>query len=205
MTAVSKFCGKCGHETERTNGGVCKPCQRAYNFAYSTANKDKLRAKQAAYRAANLEKIRAKDAAYCAANRERARARAAAWYAANPEKIAAYRAANRDKIRAANVAWNAANPLNRRINEQNRRARKRATGGKLSPGLAEKLFKLQRGKCACGCKQPLGTDYHLDHRMPLALGGEHADHNMQLLRATCNNQKYAKHPIDFMQQRGFLL
>jgi 5-methylcytosine-specific restriction endonuclease McrA len=91
-----------------------------------------------------------------------------------------------------------------RIICQNYRSRKRANGGTLSKGLAEKLFKLQQGKCPC-CKQPLGRNYHLDHIVPTALGGSNSDDNMQLLRATCNHQKHAKHPIDFMQQRGFLL
>ena len=91
-----------------------------------------------------------------------------------------------------------------RINCQNRRARKIAVGGKLSKGLTEKLYKLQRGKCAC-CGKLLGDNYHLDHRMPIALGGANEDWNIQLLRSTCNHEKHAKHPIDFMQERGYLL
>jgi 5-methylcytosine-specific restriction endonuclease McrA len=53
--------------------------------------------------------------------------------------------------------------------------------------------------------QPLGDNYHLDHITPITLGGSNTDDNMQLLRQRCNNQKYNKHPIDFMQSRGFLL
>jgi 5-methylcytosine-specific restriction endonuclease McrA len=102
------------------------------------------------------------------------------------------------------IAWAKANPEVNRIKAQNRRALKRVNGGKLSKGLAEKLFKLQKGKCPC-CHQPLGENYHLDHIVPLALGGSNTDDNIQLLRSSCNNQKSAKHPIDFMQQRGFLL
>jgi 5-methylcytosine-specific restriction endonuclease McrA len=45
----------------------------------------------------------------------------------------------------------------------------------------------------------------MDHIIPLALGGANTDDNIQLLRATCNLQKHTKHPIDFMQQRGYLL
>jgi len=36
-------------------------------------------------------------------------------------------------------------------------------------------------------------------------GGSNTDDNMQLLRKLCNLQKHAKHPVDFMQERGFLL
>lgn len=147
-------------------------------------------------------------AAYYVANREKLRSANAKWQAENPKKrgvsIAKYRAANSVKLKSAAAKWWEANADKRRIYEHNRRASKREVGGKLSKGLSERLFKLQRGKCAC-CGLPLGDDYHLDHIMPLALGGVNADTNMQLLRQSCNNQKYAKHPVDFMQSRGFLL
>lgn len=119
--------------------------------------------------------------------------------------IAKWQKANPQKANAKSAKWREANPEARRIYEHNRRARKLESGGKLSKGLAAKLFTLQRGKCACGCKQPLGSDYHLDHIMPLALGGTNTDDNMQLLTSRCNMQKQALHPVDFMQQRGFLL
>lgn len=128
-----------------------------------------------------------------------------AYRAANPDKVKSYRAANAEKRNAQYAKWAAANPEAVRVIKQNRRARKLENGGRLSKGVAEKLYSLQRGKCACGCKQPLGDDYHLDHIMPIALGGTNTDDNIQLLRAKCNLQKNAKHPVDFMQQRGFLL
>ena len=79
-----------------------------------------------------------------------------------------------------------------------------SVGGVLTLGLSLRLFQLQKGKCAC-CKKPLGSNYHMDHIMPLALGGTNTNDNIQLLRARCNLQKQAKHPVDFMQQRGYLL
>jgi 5-methylcytosine-specific restriction endonuclease McrA len=91
-----------------------------------------------------------------------------------------------------------------RIYRQNRRTRKLGNGGKLSKGLADKLFKLQKGRCAC-CRELLGLDYHLDHKMPLALDGKNIDDNIQLLCPFCNLSKGSKHPIDFMQSKGFLL
>lgn len=96
-------------------------------------------------------------------------------------------------------------PEKRAIYEQNRRAKKRANGGRLSPGLKGRLYASQKGACAC-CRAgfTLG-DLHLDHVMPLSKGGAHADNNMQLLCQPCNQSKYAKHPVDFMQERGYLL
>lgn len=127
----------------------------------------------------------------------------------NPEYVkkmnAKRRADDPEKERKRCREWFAKNPGKRVIYEQNRRARIRDAGGKLSHGLTERLFKLQRGRCACGCKQPLGDDFHRDHIVPLTLGGTNTDDNIQLLRSQCNNQKYNKHPIEFMQQKGFLL
>lgn len=158
--------------------------------------------KKSAWRAANPDYM----AKWYDTNREKAKADANAWYAANNEKakanVAKYRADNPEKYKAAIAKWHAAHPEARRIIRQNRRASKNS--GKLSLGLRDKLFKLQRGKCAC-CGEPLGDSYHLDHIMPLALGGTNTDDNMQLLRARCNSQKSAKHPVDYMQSKGLLL
>ena len=174
---TDKVCAKCG-ATERYKNGACKPCAIKRRVAYELENAEKIKAMKAARRAANPELARAQAAARHAKNKEKRNAKIAEWKAKNPEA--------------------------RRLHVINRRARKRAAGGQLSPGLTQKLFKLQKGKCAC-CKQPLGDDYHLDHITPLVLGGTNTDDNMQLLRSKCNLQKSAKHPVDFMQQRGFLL
>lgn len=198
----------------------CKACARVASDKWRAENPDKERARAAqwyadntdkkkAWAAANAEKVLAYKASWRAANPDRQRAAVAAWNASNPGRKsatnAAWQAANPERARAAVTAWQKANPERVRINSQNRRALKREAGGKLSKDIAEKLFKLQRGKCACGCRQPLGTDYHLDHRMPLALGGANDDWNIQLLTAKCNLQKNKKHPIEYMQQKGFLL
>lgn len=196
---------------------------KASDAKYRAANVVKVKAKNAAYRVINAQKARAVSAAWRAAYPEKAKTLAAVWrtvnaakeksrkaarYAANAteEKIkkAARYAANPDAARATASAWAKANPAARRIHKQNRRARKADNGGVLTKNLSEKLFTLQKGKCAC-CKQPLGTKYQLDHIMPLALGGPNTDDNIQLLHQRCNGQKHAKHPIEFMQSRGFLL
>ena len=160
--------------------------------AYKRVNKDSIKAKTAAYRAANPEKVK-----YWAKNfRECNKAKIAA-------QDAAYYAENADAIKARVILWQKENPEACRINNQTRRAKK-VSGGRLSKGLSQKLFALQKGKCPC-CGQPLGDDYHLDHIVPLARGGLNVDANIQLLRKTCNHQKHAKSQTEFMQSRGFLL
>lgn len=203
-----KACTKCGNTKPLSEFGIrggssgsnrkprsyCKACAKIARAKYHAAHKDRAKESAARRYVINQEKLIAYSRKYRADNPDRLKEQNAKW-----------RAANREKHLATVAKYASEHPEARRINEQNRRARKREAGGKLSKGLAEKLFKLQRGKCACGCKQPLGDDYHLDHRMPLALGGMNTDDNMQLLTATCNMQKHAKHPIDFMQSRGFLI
>lgn len=173
----AKPCIKCG-ATDRYVNGKCRPCAKAWKIANyaSCPGKDNERTKKW-----HLE------------NPEKARIARAARYAKNPEKV---------NIR--NKKWNLANPASKRIQNHNRRARVNRKNVRLSKGIIEKLYKLQRGKCAC-CGKPLGDNYHLDHIMPLALGGENEDLNMQLLTKLCNLQKSAKHPTKFMQERGFLL
>lgn len=180
----------------------------AQHASWYANNAEHARAKSAAWRKANPEKAKAADAAWYAANTDKVKVRHAAWHEANADRSkansAAYRAANPERISATQKEWFAANPNAKRVYEQNRRARKRESGGVLSRGLSAKLFFLQKGKCVC-CGLPLGDGYHMDHIIALSQGGANSDDNVQLLRMRCNIQKKAKHPIDFMQERGFLL
>lgn len=194
-----KSCKKCGAEM-KGQGGRCLVCRREYH----AKNAAKINAKKAEFRSANPEKIKARRAAYWVANAERIKAARALDSKRLKEYKAAYYAANADRLKAQQTAYNSQNPDRRRAAWQNRRARKFQNGGSLSAGLAGRLLELQRGKCAC-CHRNIKEAYHLDHIMPLALGGLNSDENMQLLCPQCNMQKSAKHPIEFMQQRGFLL
>lgn len=102
---------------------------------------------------------------------------------------------------ATTRAYRAANP--ERVREWDQRRAGRETG-RLPKNTIVNLRKLQRGKCAV-CWIDLDAGYHVDHIVPLALGGKHERMNIQLLCPTCNVRKAAKHPVDFMQERGLLL
>lgn len=217
--SATRICKTCGG-SDRYQDGKCKCCVLKRNTAYRARNPEKL----AAYRAKQDKQEKAtKFSAWAKANAERLAASRRAWRAENPDVVkvgkakwnaenkernrltkAAYRVANRERVAAGLAAWHAAHPDARRVHESKRRARKADVGGSLSVGLSAKLFELQRGKCAC-CGKSLGSDYHLDHRTPLALGGQNVDGNMQLLRSICNLQKGVRHPVEFMQSRGLLL
>lgn len=212
-----KTCGCCGG-TDFYESGRCKPCTRARVSAYQKASPEKAaawreanREKRKSYKAEwvskNRAKVNADNRAWKEANPDKKRASDTAWHASNPEKTRSARAAryikNKDFVLAANAAWKAKNKGAVVAHNRNRKAKKK-TSGTLTSDIALRLIVSQKGKCAC-CGLPLGDDYHLDHIMPLALGGTNTDDNIQLLRSKCNLQKGTKHPVDFMQQRGFLL
>jgi len=164
-------------------------------------NKEKI----SAYHAEWHQRKKATDPTYM----QRQREKTAAYFKAHPERLkennAKRRSENAEETKRYNREWFARNKNKRSAYQQNRRKRVLATGGKISPDIQKNLMALQQGRCAC-CRCDLTKAVvNLDHVMPLALGGEHADKNMQLLCKTCNNQKYAKHPVDFMQEKGFLL
>lgn len=193
------------------------------NDKWRCNNKEKVDRKNAEYRANNKEKISAAIRKWTMANKDRCRSNQREWYKnnpdkargkaeryklKNPEKLAITRtkwyANNRDKAIQHSLDWAARNPDKRRANEANRRARKRNSDGSHTSSDIKNLVYIQKGKCAC-CKIIISSGYHVDHIMPLALGGSNDKTNIQLLCPACNIKKSSKHPIDFMQSRGFLL
>jgi len=106
------------------------------------------------------------------------------WRAENPERARA-----NDARKRANKSPEYLEK--RRIDEQNRRARIRANGGRLSKGLGARLFALQLGHCVY-CKRSLESAYEMDHIVPLARGGKNVDENIQLLCPPCNRRKHTK-------------
>lgn len=192
-----KSCNKCKEEKQDAEfykkASSCKACVGLAAAAWAKANPDKRKATCVKYRIKHAEKVKATADKHYKENKEKMVLRAKEWASNNPSKV-----------RLAKNKWAEANRDAYRIYSHNRRSRERDAVGTLSTDIAKKLFSLQRGKCAC-CARPLGNKYHRDHRMPLALGGSNTDDNIELLCPTCNLQKQAKHPIDFMQSRGFLL
>lgn len=90
------------------------------------------------------------------------------------------------------------------VRRRNREAKIKINGGRHTASDILNLLSAQKYKCAV-CKKSISKDYHVDHVMPLALGGSNAKDNLQLLCPLCNKSKHAKHPVDFMQELGFLI
>lgn len=176
-TTIVKPCVKCG-AADRDKRGKCRPCVKALAARRYAANPERVKANAAMWRAKNIDRMKALAVRWNAENSELKKALAAKWNAENPEIVASYR--------------------------HKRRARKLAAGGTFTGADIEKMLKLQKSKCVV-CKVDISKGYHIDHVMPLALGGHNGITNIQLLCPKCNRSKGAKHPIDFMQENGFLL
>lgn len=158
---------------------ACKKCHTEKAKLYAANNKEKIQAYRKAYNFENREHIR--------------------------NQCKSYRAMNADFVKSINANWKKENSDLVKIYNQNRKAKKRMQAGQISKGIVKKLMALQEGKCT-NCKADLHeVGHHLDHIMPIDLGGAHADENLQLLCPTCNLRKFNKDPIAWANENGRLL
>lgn len=115
-----------------------------------------------------------------------------------------WRKNNKDKLSSYAKEWRKNNHDKTSHYHRVRRAIKRSALGSHSADDVQLLLVMQKNKCAV-CHISILKGYHVDHVIPLAIGGTNDKWNLQLLCPTCNMSKGAKHPIDFMQGRGMLL
>ena len=199
-----KACTKCRIEKSNANfskwanskDGLqsrCKACQSEYR----KCNAEEIAKKKREYVMANLEKILEYQREYKKANSEILAARQREYYKSNIERIA-----------AATREYNKANPEKRAAHKRNRKAKVRNAEGGHNGSDILSIFNGQRGLCA-NCKTKLlksgAKKYHVDHIMPIALGGSNWPENLQCLCPSCNLSKGAKHPDEWAKQNGMLL
>ena len=104
---------------------------------------------------------------------------------------------NREAIIAKKKEYWRQNPDIRRAARMSYEARKRNADGRFSASDIEALRFRQSLLCN-GCLSDLtATGYHIDHIMPLSLGGSNRPDNLQLLCPTCNHRKHSKHPEEW--------
>lgn len=152
----------------------------------------------------NREAILAANKVKYYANREAEIKKSTAWKKRHPHVVRAWLDSNRDKISAYNKSFSARHPKHHLKYRHNRRARKLANGGKITAGIWMKRMSEQNGLCVYCNKDISGGGYHLDHIIPLKLGGMNSDSNIQLTCARCNLSKHDKHPLDFAAKMGII-
>lgn len=171
----------------------CKACVKTYK----AVNSERIRAQRKEYRQENKEAIAAYQAQYRpiyrAKNKTQLVAESVKWRRNNPERAAEHCRQSRKR-----------HPETSRAATRNRRARLAACDGRHTSEDIQEIGANQRWRCAC-CKTNLKkVGHHVDHIHPIAAGGGNDKSNLQLLCAPCNQSKNARHPVDFMQSRGFL-
>lgn len=145
-------------------------------------------------------------------NKERSLARQKEHYLATREqqlsRRQAYYIKNKDHLLAKCMEWRERNwqrVLERHsVYCRNRRAAKRASSGAHTRDDIAAILRAQKHRCGY-CRTSLSAGYHVDHIMPLALGGANDRRNLQALCPTCNLRKNSKDPIVFAQENGRLL
>lgn len=199
----------------------CKECYAAYRMAnrdkinaqkktYAEANKTAIAEKDRAYYKSHRDKIRARQAEYVKHNRDAVKAKKKAWRTLNMVRVKsindAWRAGNADHIRDRCRAYRISRPDVIAQMRRNRRARHKMAEGRHTRRDIESILMLQRYRCANPlCASNLRSGFHVDHILPLALGGSNDRFNLQALCPTCNRRKHAKHPLDFARENGLLI
>ena len=155
----------------------------------------------------NREQILEKNRRWREANPDKVAALNRLWRKNNPERAKAnhlrYRDSHREQINARNAKWAAANPDKRTSCSAVRRARK--NGNKVGDLAAinsfrKKVYSKLKIRCYWCREYVLRKDRHIDHIVPLAKGGPHAEWNLCCACGTCNDRKGAKDPSEFSGQ-----
>lgn len=180
-----------GHVAKRyASTGQCTECQYLHRLNWKSNNPEK----EAESR---LQSVRA-------------------WALRNPDRKRdlARKSNAKPSVSANNVArakrWRDKNPEQARnsrlVSDRNRRSRKRGAEGIHNAEDIANILKRQKYKCAeCRVSVRKIEKRHVDHIVPLALGGSNWPSNLQILCSACNLHKAAKDPLVFARQKGRLI
>lgn len=195
-----KICSACkipkekslfGRDKARKDGlnYVCKACVAEKSKIYRELNPEKRKETCKNYREKNPEAC--KQAYLNWQEKEKANG----WATKK-----AYDIKNLEQKKLRKKKWVQNNPEYMKLQKH----RRRGAGGSFTKKDIDFLMSSQKSKCVV-CFTSLLEGKHIDHILPIALGGTNDPSNLQLLCPKCNRQKSAKHPVDFMQEKGFLL
>lgn len=182
---TNKTCTKCGIDKDISEFAVDSRAKCRYQSACKVCYK--------LYRDRNIERINIRDAKYRKANREMAR-----------EANRRYHANNKDMINGKKKEWRKTDSAKAcfRNSVGKRRAILR-TGTVTSLEIKELIANAT--KCYWCDKKVEKGDIHVDHYVPLKLGGLHSLDNLVISCSHCNHSKSAKDPIAFANKLGRLL
>jgi YgiT-type zinc finger domain-containing protein len=188
-----RVCKRDGCDNELTGRKDQKYCgKKCRHAAWAADNEERLAEYQSAYAAANKERLTEYKAEWHIKNRSRMLELSAEWYrnnkASHNASSANYAAANKERLTEYKAEWNAANPEKRRAAHARRRAAK---------AFAVFQFWVRHPDHDDSLCYWCGSDEiaHVEHVMPISLGGPATESNEVPSCADCNLRKSAKHPL----------
>jgi len=177
-------CVICGNETSSSRAKkVCsQACRLVHESSLKKARHDRLKS-DPAYLAERRASSRATYKKHAERTRTQRLAATDSWRLRNAEATTAY-----------NLAYRRANPD--QVRQKNQRRRARMMGAFVEDVDMARLWERDGGICGI-CLEPIDATIPwphklsktLDHKIPLARGGEHSYANAQLAHAVCNSRK----------------
>lgn len=180
VAVLDKVCEDCEktYTPRNSMSKRCDPCREVFYIRYNREWRVKNPTYHSDYnkqwRAEHADTYLEYHAQYRRENRDAVRERYNDWAQRNPDYATRWLESNRERARET---------------VRRRRARLRAAETRV---VTERDIRrlVQRYNASCAyCLSPLGSDYHIDHVMPVSLGGRNAIGNLLPSCATCNVSK----------------
>lgn len=200
---------KRGHVSPRiVSSGNCVDCNYAIATDWRLANQEKSKTACRSWYARNANISNEIARKWRMNNQSKFREIQSNWRIRNLERcraiLADWRLLNKDKIKASRKAWAHQNRERILSANANYRAQKRNSPGSHSHKEILSLLARQKFRCV-NCSANIKSNRHIDHIMPLSLGGSNSIENLQALCPRCNISKGALHPVDWAQMNGRLI
>lgn len=206
---TEKVCSKCKEvkpisefnirkEGKSRHRNDCKICQYKVNAEYRKANKEKVASKMKEWYVKNKERMHKYHKEYRENNKKERNAACKKWSLDNKEYLREYHKKyyeeHRDHKKEIVKKYRKENPDKVQVARYIRNERVRNNGGSVTAKEWIEIKKLYGNKCLCCGKTNIPL--HIDHVIPLSLGGRNSIENLQPLCKSCNSRKNAK-TIDY--------
>ena len=215
----TKPCSKCKevkllseyNKNSRSKDGLkaqCRLCCKAYNNQWSKDNKQRKAESTAKWYKENKERKRKYTADWYKNNKERKSQTNKEWLEKNRERRKEvqkeYRRRNKERISEYNKKYQQDKPEISREKTRRYRSRKREL---FVEDIKEKELIDRDGTLCSYCRKELEfgtkTAVHVDHVIPLSLGGIHDPNNLVLACRSCNTSKRDENPKDWVRDRNY--
>lgn len=195
-----------GHISERkTKQGDCIACVRQRGWDWYLANRERELAKAKTFYEENKQRIKEYGIEYRAVNADWIKEKKRKYGQDNKKAISIKNKERYKKNKARTLKkcqeWVKNNREKAAAGWRAAKTRRRQADGKFTSKDVLRIGENQKWLCL-NCSKYIKDEYHVDHIMPLILGGSHWPSNLCLLCPSCNISKGGKHPDDWDRENG---